>query len=183
MYPSPTQRRRASLKELYSMKGGHRSSPQLSRGNGSAATIRNPARASKIKRWDGKRRTTTVWDSLRHVSWVQQCLHACMMPIQWSSSLTDLFSFSLGSGTVGSWWWLPSPSIWSWTVETRCFIETFSVRYQGQQVQALPEAPPSSSGSRHLNICRPSRFDWRRISAHRLTSCKIWNSCACSVSS
>lgn len=68
MYPSPTQRRRASLKELYSMKGGHRSSPQLSRGNGSAATIRNPARAAKIKRWDGKRRTTTIWDSLRHVS-------------------------------------------------------------------------------------------------------------------
>ena len=66
--PSPsirTANRRVAKLNLYLMKSARTSSEQLHRGlDGSSGT----PKSTIIKRWDGNRRMTVKWDSLRRVS-------------------------------------------------------------------------------------------------------------------
>ncbi|MCJ1470858.1 hypothetical protein MMC07_009505 [Pseudocyphellaria aurata] len=62
---SAGHKRQSSIRDLYSSRPANRSSLQVNGDSKLASKIGNSSRAASIRRWDGNRRTTTVWDSLR----------------------------------------------------------------------------------------------------------------------
>lgn len=78
--------------------------------------VYEPTRTTSIRRWDGARRTTTNWDSIRRVS-------RHLRAIQRSY----LYSFDTGSRALVSSWRLSGTLLCSGPFKKRCF-STYSTR-------------------------------------------------------
>lgn len=68
MSSTMTPKRRTSIQDLHSSRPTKRSLPRPPPGARNISAIGNLVHAASVKRWNGNRRTTSLWDSLRRVS-------------------------------------------------------------------------------------------------------------------
>lgn len=93
--PSPiTQNRRVAKLNLYLQRSAKISTEQLHRGADASSVS---PKSTLVKRWDGNRRMTVKWDSLRRVS-----RHAVCIQIKYRLNPSRTPSFGFPTGTAWS---------------------------------------------------------------------------------
>ena len=131
----PPRRRRAAH-VLSSIRDGNHFPRELSDCRAETTPRRSSVRR-KVKRWDGIQRATTVWDSLRRVSF--------------SSHPDDLeshscWNFLLGSRVMVSVRRLPHPFLRSWPVTTWPLLASIARLYSIERLQFFSDAIPTGTG-------------------------------------